>query len=82
MDRMVTVKEMRQRYSCSSPTARKYLRKCVPHLEAPLVAPEWAVLEWEKSRTIIPAETSRKKMEEIRRRQGSGCKTIVPRKRA
>ena len=54
MDRLVTVREMRERYGCSNPTARKYLRQCHPHMENPLAAPEWAVQEWEDKRTAIP----------------------------
>ena len=53
MERLVTVKGMRERYGCSNPTARKYLRQCQPHMENPLAAPEWAVQEWEDSRTVI-----------------------------
>ena len=60
MERLVTVKQMRERYGCSNPTARKYLRQCVPHMESPLVAPEWAVMEWEDRRTKVPVEISRR----------------------
>ena len=76
VDRLVTVKAMRDRYNCSLPTARKYLRQCVPHMENPLVAPEWAVDEWEASRLSVPAGISK----EIMHRVSQG-KTIVPRKR-
>ena len=76
--RLITVKEMMARYQCSSPTARKYLRQCVPHMENPLVAPEYAVDEWEQKRTVVPAETSKKKRAEIIRRQQTG-RVIVPR---
>lgn len=60
MERLVTVKQMRERYGCSMPTARKYLRQVKPHMENPLTAPEWAVLKWEESR--IPVEARRKPM--------------------
>lgn len=80
MDRLVTVREMANRYGCSNPTARKYLRQCVPHMEDPLVAPEWAVREWEQNRTVIPVEISRKRAAEILHRQKTG-RVIVPRKR-
>ena len=53
MDRLVTVKEMKERYGCSNPTARKYLRQVVPHLESPLDAPEWAVKEWEERTSVV-----------------------------
>lgn len=74
MERLVTVKEMRERYGCSNPTARKYLRQVVPHMESPLAAPEWAVKEWEDGRTVVPAG----KVELLKRREG---RVIVPRHR-
>lgn len=76
MDRLVTVREMRERYNCSNPTARKYLRQCHPHMENPLAAPEWAVMEWEDGRTVVPATRER----EIRMMRHTG-RVIVPRKR-
>lgn len=59
MERLITVRAMRERYGCSNPTARKYLRQCYPHTENPLTAPEWAVQEWEDARTVIPASVKR-----------------------
>ena len=76
MERLVTVKEMRERYNCSNPTARKYLRQCHPHMESPLTAPEWAVQEWEDSRMVVPAN----KAKAVRTRTHTG-RVIVPRKR-
>ena len=64
MDRLVTVKQMCERYGCTNPTARKYLRQVIPHMENPLTAPEWAVLKWEESR--IPVEVTRRKQTETR----------------
>ena len=61
MDRLVTVRGMRERYGCSNPTARKYLRQCHPHMENPLTAPEWAVQEWEDSRLAVPASVKRER---------------------
>ena len=52
MEKLITVKDVRERYQCSRPTARKYLRQCNPHLEKPLAAPEWAFREWENKRTV------------------------------
>lgn len=80
MDRLITVREMRERYGCSNPTARKYLRQCVPHMEHPLVAPEWAVSEWEQSRMVVPADISRKHRAEVLNRTNAG-RIIVPRHR-
>ena len=45
MERLVTVKDMAERYGCSLPTARKYLRQMF-HYEEPLAAPRWAFDEW------------------------------------
>lgn len=73
MDELMTVKGMRERYGCSTPTARKYLRQCHPHMENPLTAPIWAVQEWEDSRTVIPAN---KQSLKVRRTTG---RAIVPR---
>lgn len=80
MERLITVKVMSERYGCSLPTARKYLRQLVPHMENPLTAPEWALREWEESRTVIPADVSGKRRTEIQRKQNAG-RVIVPRKR-
>jgi hypothetical protein len=60
MDALMTVRGMCDRYGCSMPTARKYLRQCDPHMENPLAAPMWAVQEWEDSRIAVPVQTSRK----------------------
>ena len=73
MDRLITVRDMRERYGCSNPTARKYLRQCHPHMENPLTAPEWAVQEWEDSRTVIPVGKIR-----LERTKTTG-RVIVPR---
>lgn len=59
MERLFTVKDMKERYGCSNPTARKYLRQCNPHTEDPLTAPVWAVEEWENSRISVPVGTVR-----------------------
>ena len=74
MEQLMTVKGMRERYGCSNPTARKYLRMCNPHTENPLTAPIWAVQEWEESRTVIPVNGRT----EIYSRKQTG-RVIVPR---
>lgn len=76
----MTVKKMQERYGCSLPTARKYLRQCVPHMENPVTAPIWAVEEWEESRTVIPPSVSRKRRDELLTKQRTG-RVIVPRHR-
>ena len=74
MDQLMTVRGMRERYGCSNPTARKYLRMCNPHTENPLTAPVWAVEEWEASRISVPAEMPRRET----RHMNTG-RVIVPR---
>ena len=74
MDAIMTVKGMRDRYGCSNPTARKYLRMCNPHTENPLTAPVWAVEEWEDSRMVAPASIQRDRV--CKRNTG---RVIVPR---
>lgn len=74
MERLITVRDMKQRYGCSNPTARKYLRQMF-HYENPLTAPEWALNEWERNRArdpIIRRNTDRKK---------ETGRVIVPRRR-
>ena len=79
MERLVTVKDMCERYGCSLPTARKYLRQMF-HYENPLAAPRWAFDEWEESRERMPAGISKNRRVEIINRKEHG-RVIVPRKR-
>ena len=74
MEAIMTVRGMRERYGCSNPTARKYLRMCNPHTENPLTAPVWSVEEWENSRIEVPAEMPRRETRRI-----SMGRVIVPR---
>ena len=74
MERLVMVKDMQERYGCSLPTARKYLRQMF-HYENPLTAPAWALKEWEQSREQNPAE----RMANLHRKTTG--RVIVPRKR-
>ena len=62
MDQLMTVRAMRERYCCSNPTPRKYLRMCNQHTENPLTAPVWAVEEWENSRISVPADMPRREV--------------------
>ena len=80
MERLVTVRVMRERYGCSLPTARRYIRECEPHLENPLATYEWAVRDWEEKRTVHVAGVSRKRQAEAMRKQKTG-RVIVPRTR-
>jgi hypothetical protein len=77
MEQLATVQFVKNRYGCSTPTARKYLRQCVPHMENPCCATMTAFREWEDRRTVIPAEGRRR---EILYKAKTG-RVIVPRKR-
>ena len=79
MERLVTVKDMQERYGCSLPTARKYLRQMF-HYEDPLAAPRWAFDEWEASRERMPAGVRPARAAKILNRKQNE-RTIVPRKR-
>ena len=79
MERLITVKDIRERYGCSGPTARKYLRQMF-HYENPLTAPEWALSEWENNREKMPESISNQRKAKITNRKQTG-RVIVPRKR-
>ena len=79
MERLITVKDMRERYGCSLPTARKYLRQMF-HYENPLAAPKWAFDEWEQNRERMPDGISKTRQATILNRKQNE-RTIVPRKR-
>ena len=79
MERLITVKDICERYGCTNPTARKYIRQMF-HYESPLTAPAWAVREWEQNRERMPDGISRGRKEERARRKETG-RVIVPRKR-
>ena len=79
MERLVTVKDMQERYGCTGATARKYLRQMF-HYENPLAAPQWAFNEWEQSRETMPAGISKARTAVIMNRKEQG-RVIVPRKR-
>ena len=78
MERLVRVKDIQERYGCSGPTARKYLRQMF-HYEQPLSAPEWAFREWEMNRETMP-ECNPYRQAEINYLRNAG-RVIVPRKR-
>ena len=78
MEKLVTVKDMQERYGCTGATARKYLRQMF-HYENPLAAPQWAFNEWEQSRETMPAGISKARAAVIINRKDQG-RVIVPRK--
>ena len=75
MERLVTVKDMCERYGVTTKTARKYIRQMF-HYESPLAAPRWALDEWEKGRECCPGNAGKNRFETMR-----NGRTIVPRKR-
>ena len=79
MERLVTVKDMSERYGCSLKTARKYLRQMF-HYESPLAAPRWALDEWEESRERMPRDISKSRVCDILNKKQTE-RVIVPRKR-
>ena len=79
MERLITVKDVSERYGCSLPTARKYIRQCNPHMENPLVTYEWAFKDWEKGRMVYKTKNmTRKDFTEMKRMLENG-RPIVPR---
>ena len=82
MEKLVTVSDVRERYGCSRQTARKYIRQCNPHMEKPLVTPEWAFREWEAGRTVSeqPRLTYKDLMSAVGRLKEKD-RVIVPRRR-
>ena len=78
MDKLITVKDVKTRYGCSTPTARKYIRQCNPHLENPLVTYDWAFREWEQSRVVI-SRMSKEQRKAVGKRMNEG-RVIVPRR--
>lgn len=76
-EQLATVQFVKNRYGCSTPTARKYIRQMIPHMENPCCATMTAFREWEDRRTVIPAEGRRR---EILYKAKTG-RVIVPRKR-
>jgi len=65
MERLLSTRDMMERYQCSRQTASRYMRR-MEHQENPLRVTEKAVNAWEKSRTVNPPELIRAEM--MRRR--------------
>ena len=58
MDRLLSVKDICQRYQVKSATARKIMRD-MEHMENPLMVSERAVMAWEKAKTLPPERVVR-----------------------
>ena len=61
MDRLLSVKDIQNRYQCNPATARKYMRQMV-HMEKPLMVSEHAINEWEKRKLTMPDWMIRQEM--------------------
>lgn len=65
MERLLTVKDIQQRYQVNPATARKYIRQMV-HMESPLMVAESAVEAWERKKTIAPDWMIRERLRRAR----------------
>ena len=65
MERLLSVKDIQERYQCNPATARKRMREMM-HMEKPLMVSESAVNEWEKRKLIMPDYMIR---QELKRRK-------------
>ena len=74
MERLLSVKDISERYQCKPATARQYMRNMV-HMERPLMVTERAVREWETRKTLPPEDVTRR--QERGRKRGMVSK--VPR---
>ena len=63
MERLLSVKDIAERYQCKPATARRYMRD-MQHLETPLMVTERAVKVWEAKRTVPPESETRRRLKE------------------
>ncbi len=70
MERLLSVRDLMDRYQCSRQTAIRHMQK-MEHLERPYMVTERALNAYEKSRTVNPPELVRAAMmaEKLRKRQ-------------
>lgn len=80
MERLITPKDVMERYGCSRQTARKYIRQCNPHMENPLATSETAFRDWEQGRTVVSVHLTLKQFGAVARRAEKN-RVIVPRRR-
>ena len=72
MDKLLSVKDICERYQVKAATARKIMRG-MTHMEAPLMVSERAVAEWERRRTVPPEVLTK----ERKYSDGKGCRLAV-----
>lgn len=61
MERLLSVKDICERYQVKPVTARKFMRD-MDHMEQPLMVSERAVKAWEQRKTIPPESVTRRMM--------------------
>ena len=61
MERLLSVKNMMDRYQCSRQTAIRYMQQ-MEHQEKPYMVRESVVEAWDRSRTVRPAAEIRAEM--------------------
>jgi hypothetical protein len=81
LDRLLSAKDIAERYGKSEKTAMRYMRQ-MEHMEKPLRVTEQALEAWEIGRTYEPQRETREKPARVRRvRPDPGERYIIPRKR-
>lgn len=70
MERLLSVRDLMDRYQCSRQTAVRHMQR-MEHMERPYMVTERALSAYEKSRTVNPPELVRAAMmaEKLRKRQ-------------
>ena len=58
MERLLSVKDISERYQVKPTTARKFMRD-MTHMEKPVMVTERSVAEWEKRKTVPPESVTR-----------------------
>jgi len=66
MERLLSVKDIQERYQCNPATARGYIRQMV-HMEKPMMVKEKEVERWERDKTFYPQETYKTELLKKRR---------------
>ena len=61
MEKLFSVSDLMDRYQCSRQTAIRHMQK-MEHMEKPYMVTEKALMAYERSRTVRPAEEIRAEM--------------------
>ena len=61
MERLLSVKDMMERYQCSRQTAIRHMQK-MEHMERPYMVRASVLESWERERTVKPPEVIRAEM--------------------